>query len=501
MSDRPTKILLLIALAAAFRSQYPVTVPSVPHPTAPSFHTTSVVFRTEDDRQATLRLASGSSVLLGSLDQSAHRHQIRLTWRPDHSSDTVDAVATPLLTGSHRVLTFPETWDAPVAASLPKLEREQQGQVIPELRPDSTPAQQELQNPARRRFVVPCFYAQRVHDRHVLATEIARGQRASVYLVDGDENAFGGQDESLNLHSALAVASQVIQRTEGRVLDFVESQIGQVTDLDQDGRLCFVLARLSSDDSTEASQQPITGCVRPDDFLSGLRSENCANMGGDIVYLDCLLPTGRELDAVLAHELAHAATFCAIGQAEPEDQQQLPGWLNEAIAHYLELQVHPESDNLKTRLAGFTREPHRFPLVIPDSLQQRSLRRGPARAAASLFLKTTLQHMSTGTLRTLVCCSQPGTGRLESVTGNRFSEIFRRWGLSLMVSARDFPSHELQQGENVKLQLAGTAFMWTAPVEGSGTLEITAPQDSQLQVTIVTTDAQRTVAADSPERQ
>lgn len=500
VGDRPTKIILLIALAAVFRSQYPSSTTFAPPLVPQSFRTTSVIQSTVD-RRATLRLTPGTSVLLGSLDQSAHRHPVRLVWRPDHQSNAVGAVETQLLTGSHSVMMFPEVWDAPVEAVLPEADREPFVSVIPEMLSDGLLEPHEFESPRRRRFVVPCFYAQRVHDRHVLATEIARGQRVSVFLVDGDEPAFGEPDETLARDAAFAVASEIIRRTEDRVLNFVESRIGYITDLDEDGRLCFVLARLSTEDSADSTQQPITGCVRPDDFLSGLRSENTAHTGGDIVYLDCQLPTGRELDALLAHELSHAATFCVIGQSEPEDQQQLPGWLNEAIAHYLEMQVHCASDNLQTRMADFTREPHRFPLVIPDSLRQRSLRRGATRAAACLFLESALQKKPAESLRTLVRCPQPGTGRLESVTGERFSETFRKWGLSLMVSARDFPQQVLAQDCELQLELAGTAFTWTAPVHESGTLEIVANEESQLQVTIVTVNGSRTAAVDAAQRQ
>ena len=296
MGDRSTKILLLIMLVAAFRSPFPFfgdsvskTPDSTPDSTPQSFHTTSAVLPSDDDRRATLRLAPGTSVLVGSLDQSAHRHQLRLSWRPDHAQDAIDLQAAPLLTGSHQVLTFPNSWDAPLAAQLPEGDHESHAVMLPEVLTDRVALPlATLPNPRRRRFVVPCFYAHRVHDRHVLASEIARGRRVSVFLVDGDETAFRPQDAAAAGRAAFAVASQVIQQTEGRVLDFVESRIGPITDLDEDGRLSFVLARLSTDDLTETNQQPITGCVRPDDFLSGLRSENCADTGGDIAALACL---------------------------------------------------------------------------------------------------------------------------------------------------------------------------------------------------------------------
>ncbi len=497
MGDSAKKITLLIALAAAFHSQYPISDPPSSDSGLTPLNRTSFVLLDTDER-ATIRLTPGTAVLLGSLDQFAHRHQVRLLWHPDTAND--DGTSPHLLTSSHKVMTFPEGWETPIAAILPvPLTQTDQSPIAIECEPVDVVVQQDFELPRRRRFVVPCFCGQRVYDRNVLATEIARGRRVSVFLVDGDDAAAVATNHQPR-RDVITVATEIIQRAEGRVLEYIETQIGQVTDLDEDGRLCFVLARLTTGEPANETQQPITGCVRPDDFLSELPSVDLAGAGGDIVYLDRLLPTGRELDAILAHELAHAATFCAIRQASPEDQWQLPGWLNEAIAHYLEMQINPASDNLRTRLSDFTREPHRFPLVIPDCVQQQSLRRGPTRAAACLFLSNTLQQMPQETLRTLVCCPLPGTDRLESVTGNSFSETFRAWGLSLMASPREFPRHVLRADNELKLQLAGTAFTWTAPVQRCGTLEILASSESQLQVTVVAATGTQTAAADETNR-
>lgn len=465
---------------------------------------------TESINTARLRIAPGTSLLLGSLDQTATQHQIRITWHADRSDDSE---SNHQLASSHSVLSFPTDWELPVEVSMPqpgvrgpqfaKLTNSENQPASNGLhasvaaRPmEAVVAQHTLTEKRTSRFVVPYFSGQLVHDRHVLAREVARGDRVSVYLVEGDQAAFH-QDESQAMDIAVEVAVDIIRRTESRVLDFVQTQLGPIDDLNNDGRLSFVLGRLSDHRSKNSMQQPITGCVRPDDFLPELQTADSPNPGGDIVYLDCTLPAGKELDAVLAHELTHAATFCVINTLANPRSNQLPGWLNEAVAHYIEHQINPQSENLKDRLADFTRHPNRFPLVIPDNVHQLSLRRGPTRAAACLFLSSTLEQLPPETLRSLVCCPKSGTERLESVTGESFSGLLRSWGLNLMASSRDFPRHVLNDRQSRLLNLAGTAFTWTAPATESGTFEIEATPESLLQVTIIKPRRSRMATADS----
>ena len=69
-----------------------------------------------------------------------------------------------------------------------------------------------------------------------------------------------------------------------------------------------------------------------------------------------------------------------------------------------------------------------------------------------------------------------------------------------MASPREFPRHVLRADNELKLQLAGTAFTWTAPVQRCGTLEIMASSESQLQVTVVAATGTQTAAADETNR-
>ncbi|MEZ6131325.1 MAG: hypothetical protein R3C59_21840 [Planctomycetaceae bacterium] len=434
----------------------------------------------------------GQAVLLGSLDQSAGMHSVQLTWLDDAGELAVDDV--------------PNTWPPLVTRTLPEpsvlLNDEQRPVQFEPAIPAST-ASQDLKPSAadrrHRRFVVPFFCGQLVHDRVVMATEIARGQRVSVYLADGDAGAYetdSATGSSLSgelavtslVHSqaaALEVATDIIQRAEQRLLPFVEHRLCRIADLDGDGRLSLVLAELSVEGPDDQRiEPPVTGCVRPDDFRVGGTDLNHDGSGCDIVYLTCRLPEGEERDAVLAHEFAHAATFCLLNE-RPDPLSELPGWLNEAIAHVIEHQVSPHSVNLKNRLQRFIQEPSGFPLVIPDGLPHLTVRRGPARAAACLFLNATLPRHSDDCLRRLVQSSEAGVGRLEYVTGRDFRELFRDWGLFMMASTGRFPEYCIDSDQDVLLRLAGTSCTWTTTATQKGVLHIQAPPDARLQITIV----------------
>lgn len=520
------KILAILAFAAAARH---VFVAPANQPLQPPNVVTHVVQRPEfppvgQDAElypaelysVEISVPAGKAVLLTSLSVAGSRQPVVLTWRECDDQSEFD---------SHSLTDhdLPPGWLAPVLRDLPRAARRTADAVAnPEWEhiqdavdhADSAAAVNSLlpANPRQRRFVVPFFTGQLAHDRHVLATEIAKGKRVSVYLVDGDAAAFAPRDLATNdfnanlpvasvMHAqqaATELAAQIITRCEQRLLPFVERQLGAIHDLDDDGSLTFVLAQLSVNGPDHAIEPPITGCVRPSDFMwntfrnadssatdwADLAHGGDLDNGGDIVYLDCLLPGGREMDAVLAHELAHAATFCLLNESVSADGE-LPGWLNEAIAHAIEQQVHPDSQNLAQRLTEFTARPHLFPIVIPDGSTHLSLRRGPARAAGCLFLNAVLQDLPDQSLRRIVQAGRSGVERLEQIAGRPFAELLRDWGLQRMAGSVPYPELQLNSQHPVQLQLAGTAIAWTGAAPADGVLQIQAPTAARLQITIV----------------
>ena len=176
-----------------------------------------------------------------------------------------------------------------------------------------------------------------------------------------------------------------------------------------------------------------------------------------------------------------------------EKTTQFPGWLNEAVAHYVERQVNPRSRNMATRLAEFRRRPARFPVFVPDHHASISLRRGPSRAAGCLFLSSVLSQLPRRTVGDLIAASGDAVERLEYVTGRSFEDLFREWGLQMIAAGDNLPRWKVTAGQAIVRPLTGTALSWTTPVMSDGMLTITSSADCRLQVTVLGEDRLPTV--------
>ncbi|MCA9051083.1 MAG: hypothetical protein KDA89_20245, partial [Planctomycetaceae bacterium] len=291
--------------------------------------------------------------------------------------------------------------------------------------PQSSP--QHLK-PAKRVFRAPYFEDAVVSDRIILAEELA---------TDRHMHVFGEQAE------LQATAERIVFRLEQHLLAFCEQHLGTVTDADGDCRLTIVLTELGGQSRLPnpvplpdefSGGEPIRGCVRAADFHFQTESGGESGMGGDIIYLStdlANLADDRELDAVLVHELAHAAVFSRLSESAAAEDF-LPGWLNEAVAHYMERQICSDSTNLRRRLRLFRSSPGRFPVVVPDTTASLSLRRGPARAAGCLFVETVLSELPADAVRQLVLTNGGGIERLEAISGKSFRSLMQDWGLRLL---------------------------------------------------------------------
>ncbi|MDG1897170.1 MAG: hypothetical protein P8J37_19920, partial [Fuerstiella sp.] len=323
-----------------------------------------------------------------------------------------------------------------------------------------------------RRFSVPLFSEVGVSDRTMLLHEIGHGRRVRIYA--------RGHSDSTKL-----LAAAVVESLERWLIQFVESSVGVLTDSDCDAYLTVVLAQLETPEQVLTGGEPVRGCVRAADLLAP------SEFGGDIIYLSEDLSVDAELDAILTHELTHLAvysTLCAQGETT-----QFPGWLNEAVAHYVERQVNPRSRNMATRLAEFRRRPARFPVFVPDHHASISLRRGPSRAAGCLFLSSVLSQLPRRTVGDLIAASGDAVERLEHVTGRSFEDLFREWGLQMIAAGDNLPRWKVTAGQAIVRPLTGTALSWTTPVMSDGMLTITSSADCRLQVTVLGEDRLPTV--------
>lgn len=242
---------------------------------------------------------------------------------------------------------------------------------------------------------------------------VARNSHARIYVDDHVR-----RDESLNqLIQAIddASSSELGERVQGLV--------GPVRDVDHDGRLAIVVTPAVANLGT--GQTPVDGLTRPADFVPGLDRPESNN--SDVIFLSSHLRPGDQLQAVLAHEWCHAAVFsqrmCQLRRTEED-------WLNEAIAHVVEVQASGSRSNLSHRIQEYRSSPHRSPLVVPDYYRPDFWRHDGCRGAAYLFLNWCQEQADDRLLERLVHSDRRGIESLETAMGRSFPDLFHAWSVS-----------------------------------------------------------------------
>ena len=240
-----------------------------------------------------MKLSVGDAVMLGSLDRTARRHQVILTWCPASSDRTTDiksvervtvrnpthvaATATRwknLLPRSDRRSVSDGTTTAADSVTPgnidvmgePSAESAAMGQSAA-IGNDRLPmCGQSDEKGGPRRFSVPLFSEGGVSNRTMLLHEIAHGKQVRIYA--------RGRSDSTGL-----LACAVVERLERWLIQFVESSVGVLTDSDCDGYLTVVLEQLETPEQVLTGGEPVRGCVRAADILAP------SEFGGDIIYL------------------------------------------------------------------------------------------------------------------------------------------------------------------------------------------------------------------------
>jgi len=420
-------------------------------------------------------LPAGGSVVLGSLDKTAGQHSLKVTWRPAlaearNTSDAANFYAQP----AHWDIAFIQTPSiVQPECSYPTHQTELSGLKFPSFDSEAS-CKTEIRD--SRHFSIPCFTECGNFDRHGCGKIVATGIRTNVYLAEAD----------ILTAEVNELARTIAQTLDGQLRAFVESRLGQIGDVDDDQHLTVLLGSLSSEQRRLCEQDPINGCVRANDFLNF-----DGKFGGDIIYIDVNAPSGRDLTAILAHELAHAATFSAIRRAAMEGQtfgqaqsDCIPCWLNEAIAHYMEQLICPDSQNLELRIARFAKSPNTFPLVIPDNMRQTTNHRGPTRAAGCLFMQSVMCCVKPADLQLIAVNSTEWSESLKRLTGRPFAELFREWSTT-MAGRKQVVSNTLSVRASTDMSVRGTSFCCCNAQASGGFLTINAPPESQPQVTVI----------------
>ncbi|HEV3447630.1 MAG TPA: hypothetical protein VG099_23540 [Gemmataceae bacterium] len=305
--------------------------------------------------------------------------------------------------------------------------------------------------------------------------------------------------------------ADVVRTFDSEILPLARRQLGQVTDVDRDGRFTMLftgrLAELCR------GNDALKGCVRGSDWYRDVPapfSNHC-----DMMYLSTDLKPGPYLHSILAHEYTHAILFSEhvfhnyLAGTPRQDEE---AWLNEGLAHLAE-DLHSYGwHNLDYRIAAFLNAPERFALVVPDYYAAGSWRSPGHRGAAYLFVRWCADRYGEDLPRRLIQSNLAGVANLEAATGEHFAELFRQWCVAVLLSGTDLPSpapllhldlrHPLGgenlngphvtelslDGAQVQIQLAGTSAAYLrahSPGGERSRISISAEPQAELQVTLV----------------
>jgi hypothetical protein len=255
----------------------------------------------------------------------------------------------------------------------------------------------------------PAFYEAVHADLHTV------GRRVQVY-VDRSDRA------QPDVAKTIAEVVRLFDDDIGRA---AEQRLGQVVDVDRDGRFTILLTRKLG--ALQKGKVAVDGFVRGSDFFRELPapfSNQC-----DMLYLNAALKPGPHLRTVMAHEYTHAVTFCEHALADYHDgptNQDEESWLSEGLAHLVEDPQTFGWSNLDQRVNVFLSSPERFPLVVPDYFSTGLWRNPGMRGAGFLFLRSVQARAGDDLTRHLIQSPLRGVANLETATRRPFAELFRQ---------------------------------------------------------------------------
>jgi hypothetical protein len=224
-----------------------------------------------------------------------------------------------------------------------------------------------------------------------------------------------------------------VQTFDAEVYPQAQKRLGQVLDVDRDGRFTILFTNRINKLGSGGSR--LDGFVRGSDFYRDLEApfgNQC-----DMMYLSAELKPGPYLRTLLAHEYTHAVVFSehVFGDYLPDhtkDDEQ--AWLNEALAHINEDQHGYSWSNLDYRVGAYLADPGRYSLVVPDYYRAKLWRSPGHRGATYLFLRWCVDHYGPDLVRRLVQSNLAGVNNLEAATGERFDDLFRQWSVAQLLS-------------------------------------------------------------------
>ena len=442
-------------------------------------------------------LSRGTRIIVGSLDVSGRRHQLQVAVG---SNDPIRDASIPFLRCSINDIDPRRNAQRQPNPMCRRVET----QRIP---PDMPVCNQAANETSARVFLTPCFTDTRTVHVPAECRFIGESPRVRVYA---DQRLV----QSKNAEQIKSWLQSLTSAAELRALPVVHAWIGAISDVDHDQKLSIVVTDLDHCSRNASHRSPIYGCIREADFRSD--SDFC----GDIVYIDPSifeLPTD-ELDALLTHEITHAAVCSMQADESPGSADsaqsghrraglQVSPWLSEAVAHFVEIQggdsdaagaAAEMSNNFQRRMDAFFADPAGSPIVAAEDVLSLEERRSGSRGAATLFLARWIS--SADALQQFLRSDAALERRIEQLADEPFAEVFREWTLSLatmstLPSGMSTEHYSLRldrffaDSHQARFSLLGTAFRCFECSDDIASLVIESDDAAQLQISIIEPEA------------
>ena len=432
-------------------------------------------------------LPAGTRIVVGSLDVSGKRHSIRLrttTAATDDASLPVTRFTAGhgagerqtcetngATTAAYRV----ESSDVHAASGISTVSWN-----IPSHEPLSVNLIQ-MTEASPRVFLTPHFADTATTHEPAVCRAVGDSDRIRVF-VDDRLLSCAEPEEYSHWLEVLTSAAEL------RALPIVETWIGAISDVDQNEKLSVVVTDLDRRTPADSGQTPILGCIRETDFCGD--SDFC----GDIVYVDQKIfeLSTEEITALLSHEFVHAAVCSLLTDDSGAVRSTVPSWLNEAIAHFVELRCCKQSpngidmtENFQQRLDAFLASSEQSPIVAAENVLSSDERRSGCRCAGTLFLAPLIA--SPDDLRALLCTDSALDCRIENLTHNSFADVFQAWTLSVATSDNTTGLHvkSISDAKEQRCSVLGTAFQCFECSDDVSTLVIESDESAQLQVSVI----------------
>ncbi|QDU82067.1 hypothetical protein Pla110_38220 [Polystyrenella longa] len=310
---------------------------------------------------------------------------------------------------------------------------------------------------------------------------LAESTHLRIWYDTRDESEVTNDDQIQHRHQQAEHLASVFEQL---IVPRLIPWLGEVSDLDRDGKFSIVLS--SQLNEISKGKEPLVGLTWSGDYRRNLPAP--LGNSSDVVYLNSSSADLKLLTEVLVHEYVHALSFDLHLEASssPQYSRSEDDWLNEGLAHVVETQLTGTQFNIHDRLREFNSRPELYPLVVPNYSRSGLWRSPGCRGATFSFLRWCIDQRDLQLVPDLIHAENAGMPNMVQKMGQPFADLFRGWSISL--SQESTSNLTMQQGDTLHWLQAVTAsrsFLIHQRAEERLRVRIKNESESGMQLTLI----------------